>query len=333
METPYNETATDPFGDIEFYTISSNTKPNVSNISLLVDSATIDTILRDKKYFSYLGPMMTKHITTVTGSHLISYQIGEACFVMPGGTYIHISRVVYLPTSTRNLLSFQDIRRNGFHIRITEEDNQELLQILDREGCPIENIPAYSSVMYIIFLICSSKGEDAAFCVNIWHERIGHLGVSTMRRIILSTKRHKLQVSNLLKGMKPCEFCTLGKFVSRPHKWKLPHELPIMLQRNQGDIYGPIDPSCGPFRYFLGLIDASTKWSHVSLLASKNQTFPKLLAQIIQLRARFSDHPIQSIRLDGAREFKSQAFKTYCESTGIQLEHSLPYVHETNGLA
>jgi hypothetical protein len=118
--------------------------------------------------------MMTKHITTVTGSHLISYQIGEARHVMPGGTHIRIFKVVYLSTSTRNLLSFLNIRRNGFHLRATEDNNQELLQILDREGCPIENIPAYSSDMYIVPLICSSEGEDVAFCVNTWHERMGH---------------------------------------------------------------------------------------------------------------------------------------------------------------
>ena len=278
MKTLYEEMATDPFGDMKSHTISGDTEPNTLNIFLLVDSATTDTILRDKKYFSYLGPMMAKHITTITGSHLISYQIGEACLVMPRGTYIRISRVVYLPTSIRNLLSFQNIRRNGFHLRTAEEDNKKLLQILDREGCSIENIPAYSSGMYIVLFIYSSEGEDAAFCVNTWHECMGHLGVSMMRRIIPSTKGHNLQVSNLLKGMKPCKFCALGKFVSRHHKWKLPHELPIMLQRNQGDICGPIDPPCKPFRYFLGLIDASTKWSHVSILASKNQIFPRLLA-------------------------------------------------------
>ena len=143
--------------------------------------------------------MMTKHITTVTGSHLILYQIGEAYLVMPGGIYIRISRVVYLPTSTKNLLSFQDIRRNGFHLRTAVEDNQKLLHILDRKGCPIENILAYFSSMYIVLIICLSKGEDAAFCVNTWHERMDHPGVSMMRRIIPSTKGHKLQVSNLLK--------------------------------------------------------------------------------------------------------------------------------------
>ena len=192
MVTPYEETTADPFGDMESHTISGDTEPNTLNISLLVDSATTDIILRDKKCFSYLGLVMTKHITTITGSHLISYQIGEACLVMPKGTHIRISRAVYLPTSTRNLLSFQDIHRNSFHLRTAEEDDQEMLQILDREGCPIENIPAYSSGMYIVPLICSSEGEDAAFCVNTWHERMGHPGVSMMRRIIPSTKGHNL---------------------------------------------------------------------------------------------------------------------------------------------
>ena len=74
--TPYKETTTDPFRDMESHTISGDTEPNTLNISLLVDSATTDTILHDKKCFLYLGLVMTKHITIVTSSHLISYQIG-----------------------------------------------------------------------------------------------------------------------------------------------------------------------------------------------------------------------------------------------------------------
>jgi hypothetical protein len=132
--------------------------------------------------------------------------------------------------------------------------------------------------------------------------------------------------------MKPFEFCALGEFIVRPHKWKLPLELPFMLKRIQRDICGPINPPYGPFRYFFALIDVSTKWSHVSLLASRNLAFPKLLVQIIQLQARLSNHLIQSIRLDGVGEFKSQAFKTF-ESVEIHLEYSLLYVHETNSLA
>lgn len=84
--------ATNPFGDIESHIISRNTEPNTLNVYLLLDSATTDTILCDKKYFSYLGHVNRKHITTITSSHLISYQIGKACIVMPGGTCIRVSR-------------------------------------------------------------------------------------------------------------------------------------------------------------------------------------------------------------------------------------------------
>jgi hypothetical protein len=46
------------------------------------------------------------------------------------------------------------------------------------------------------------------------------------------------------------------------------------------------------------LIDASTRWSHVCLLSTRNYAFNKIMAQVIRLKANFSEHQIQSIRLD-----------------------------------
>ncbi|CAM8919718.1 unnamed protein product [Rhodiola kirilowii] len=81
------------------------------------------------------------------------------------------------------------------------------------------------------------------------------------------------------------------------------------------------------------LIDASSKWSHVCLLSTRNVAFARLLAQIIKLRAQFPDHTIKKIRLDNAGEFTSQAFDDYCMSVGISVEHSVAHVHTQNGLA
>ncbi|XP_074376698.1 uncharacterized protein LOC141718216 [Apium graveolens] len=81
------------------------------------------------------------------------------------------------------------------------------------------------------------------------------------------------------------------------------------------------------------LIDASTRWSHVCLLTTRNTAFAKLLAQIIKLRAQFPDHPIKSIRLDNAAEFTSATFNEYCMSVGISFEHPVAHVHTQNGLA
>ena len=81
------------------------------------------------------------------------------------------------------------------------------------------------------------------------------------------------------------------------------------------------------------LIDASSRWSHVCLLSSRNLAFAKLLTQIIRLRAQFPDYPIKAIRLDNAGEFTSQAFYDYCMSVGIKVEHSVAHIHTQNGLA
>ena len=80
------------------------------------------------------------------------------------------------------------------------------------------------------------------------------------------------------------------------------------------------------------LIDASTRWSHVCLLSSRNVAFARLLAQIIRLRAQFPDHPIKTIRFDNASEFSSQTFLDYCMSIGIDVQHPVAHVHVQNGL-
>ena len=77
----------------------------------------------------------------------------------------------------------------------------------------------------------------------------------------------------------------------------------------------------------------SIRWSHVCLISSRNVVFARLLAQIIQLRAQFPDHPIKTIRLDNAGEFSSQTFLDYCMSIGIDVQHLVAHVHSHNGLA
>jgi transposase InsO family protein len=118
-----------------------------------------------------------------------------------------------------------------------------------------------------------------------------------------------------------------------PSKNKIENESSLFLERIQGDICGPISPPCGPFRYFIVLIDASTRWSHVCLLTTRNVAFASLLAQIIQLRANFPDYQIKSIRLDNTGEFTSQSFNDYCMSIGIKVQHPVAHVHTQNGLA
>ena len=92
-----------------------------------------------------------------------------------------------------------------------------------------------------------------------------------------------------------CTACATRKLILRPSYLKIRAEPLKFLEMIQGDICGLMQPLSGPFRYFMVLIDASTRWSHVSLLSTRNHAFIKIIAQLIKLKAHYPKHQIQSI--------------------------------------
>jgi hypothetical protein len=155
-----------------------------------------------------------------------------------------------------------------------------------------------------------------------------------MRKITSNSVGHSLSDAKFSQSSDyTCTACATRKFILRPSSLKIQAEPLKFLEHIQGDIYGPIQPLSGPFRYFMVLIDASTRWSHVSLLLTRNHAFAKIIAQVIKLKVRHPEHQIQSIRMDSAAKFSSRAFNDYCMALGIQVQHSVPYVHTQNGLA
>ena len=118
-----------------------------------------------------------------------------------------------------------------------------------------------------------------------------------------------------------CESYAKGQLIVRPSRTKVGIESLIFLERIHGDICGPIHPASGPFRYFIVLIDASTRWSYVCLLSTRNNSFVKFIAKLIELRAQFPDYPIKSIRMDNVGEFTSKAFDDYCMALGIEVKY------------
>ena len=105
-----------------------------------------------------------------------------------------------------------------------------------------------------------------------------------LRRILHQSNGHSLTNGHISShNHYNCIACTQGKLITRPSSLKVDSDPPQFLERIQGDISGPIDPPSGPFRYFMVLVDASTRWSHVCLLSTRNLALARLLAQIIKL--------------------------------------------------
>ena len=132
----------------------------------------------------------------------------------------------------------------------------------------MEGLPSSPSGLYYTY-IKPTEGYVAMKTIfrntesfRIWHEWLGHLGLSMMRRIINNSTGHDVNGFPNPEDF-ICAACAKGKLITRPSLLKIRDESPMFLQRIQGDICGPIQPLLGPFGYFMVLIDASTRWCYV----------------------------------------------------------------------
>ena len=98
-----------------------------------------------------------------------------------------------------------------------------------------------------------------------------------MRKVLENSYGHPLKNLKILQSNEfSCPACSQGKLIIRPSSNKIGTESPMFLERIHGDICGPIHPQCGPFKYFMVVIDASTRWSHVCLLSTQNLALSRL---------------------------------------------------------
>ncbi|KAK1406586.1 hypothetical protein QVD17_42024 [Tagetes erecta] len=305
----------------------------------IADSGATHTILKSKKYFYELKPTKGM-IGTISGPSNLIEGVGKANLELSNDTKLLIDNALFSPKATRNLLSFKNIYHNGYDIQSRTIGDEKYLHIMKKNHI-FEEMPMLHSGLHYTYInvpqahmAVKEKIYDPS-TLNLWHDRLGHPGSTMMNRIIENTHGHSLKGQKIPQAdkMPLCTSCSHGKLITRPSKLKVEKELPMFLERIQGDICGPIHPSSGPFRYFMVQIDASSRWSHVSLLSTRNVAFAKFLAQIIKLRAHFPDYTIKTVRLDNAGEFTSHAFNDYCMSVGIVVEHPVAHVHTQNGLA
>jgi hypothetical protein len=133
-----------------------------------------------------------------------------------------------------------------------------------------------------------------------------------VRKIIENCTGHDLKDAKFSKSNNfVCTSCAMGNLILCPSPLKIHIDPLRFLEHIQGDICDPIQQLCGPFRYFMVLVDASTRWSHVCLLSTRNHTFAKFMTQVIRLKANYHAYRIKSIHMDNAIEFLSRAFNDY----------------------
>jgi hypothetical protein len=120
----------------------------------LVDSCTTNYILRKTKYFQ-THTRRTENILTIVGCDTNIVGFGRATIVLPMGMQVTIENTLLYPDSTRTLLSYRDIRKNGLYVITHEENNEEFIHIIKKNGNGhdiLERIHSLSSGLYYTYI-------------------------------------------------------------------------------------------------------------------------------------------------------------------------------------
>ena len=129
--------------------------------------------------------------------------------------------------SLRNLLSFKDICKNGYHIEIMNEGNKECLyitSIIYGKNIVAEKLPTFFFGLHHTtekpiksYAVINQKFNDPKI-FTLWHNRLGHPGSSMMRRIIEQSHGNPLKNQKiLLPNEFSCDPCSQGKLMSDHH--------------------------------------------------------------------------------------------------------------------
>ncbi|KAB2062525.1 hypothetical protein ES319_A10G158400v1, partial [Gossypium barbadense] len=95
--------------------------------------------------------MSNAHVNTISGSSKLIEGSGRAIILLPKYTKFIIDNALYSTKSQRNLMSFKDIRLNGYHIETMNKKNIEYLYITNVEHGKkyvLERQLVFSSCLY-----------------------------------------------------------------------------------------------------------------------------------------------------------------------------------------
>jgi hypothetical protein len=120
----------------------------------LVDSCTINSILREIKYFQALtwrsGNILTiaEHDATIVGSR-------RATITFLNGTQVTIEDALLYPDSTRTFINFRDIQKSGLHVCTYKDNKEEFLLIIKSSEYGheiLKRIPSTPSGLYYTYI-------------------------------------------------------------------------------------------------------------------------------------------------------------------------------------
>eukprot|EP00253_Pinus_taeda_P032314 PITA_32314 len=268
----------------------------------LIDSGASYHMAKNKAMFSSLHDCNTENI--YVGDDRSLNVVGTGTVHLDNGQF---NDVLCVPTLSSNLLSVYQITHSG-------------------EGKIVEFSPHD-----VVIKDLRDPKKILATVSKLWHERFGHLNYRSLQHLCKENMVTGLPMVSWRDGV--CSGCVLGKHHRDSFEKRASWHASAPLQLVHSDLCGPLPVSSfSGCKYFLTFIDDFSRRTWVYFLKLKSEVFNTFFAFKAFVEKQ-SGHQILKLRTDNGGEYVKNTFINFCTENGIQMQHTVPYTSQQNGVA
>lgn len=299
----------------------------------IIDSDASNHIVRDKSMYKTYE-LLEKPLKITIGDDFALQVIGKEQIEVDfsdGDTWEPgtLNDVWHVPNMGHtNLFSTGVVTKRGYEVVFCKED----VKIKNKKGQTV--LAGYSGDNGLYYLMIRLRGHVAkkvAGSVKLWHERLGHISVDTVKRMAKTNIVTGLDITTDDTTNFFCEGCVKRKMSRKPCQKKSSREDAVGA-RIHSDVCTMEVESISGKKYFVLFKDEASAFRKTYFIKEKTEVFDKLRDFVNEQRAERGDQ-MTTLRTDNGTEYVNARCVNYLKQKGIQIEKSVAYVHEQNGIA
>ena len=262
------------------------------------------------------------------GNVYINMQFGEH---KHKETQSMIYKVLHVPKLACNLFSVRAAASRGKSVRFSDTK----CWIYNKTG----NVCGMGSLVDKLYqLDCKpvslehvSVAAEQNHDIDLWHQRLGHLGKQRLQEILSKKLVNGMDISKSA-NLSFCEGCVEGKMHRNPFNSVGEIRSTEKLQLVHSDVCGPMSTeSIGGKKYFVTFTDDYSRCCSVYFMKHKSEVLEKF--KDFETTTACSGERIRKLRTDNGGEYVSKEFEAYLKSKRIFHEVTVPHSPEQNGVA
>jgi len=292
-----------------------------------LDSDASNHMTGHRAVFSELDEGHTGSVKFGDGSRVQIRGRGTVLFRYKDGEHRALTDVYFIPKLRSSIISLGQMDEHGAEVLI----HNGVLRIKDQDGRLLAKVQRTRNRLYLLDLKVEQPVCLTAACAEepwLWHGRLGHLNFDALGRL----GKMVIGMPSIKHAGELCDSCLAGKQRRMAFPKAAKYRAAERLELVHGDLCGPITPAThGGRRYFLLLVDDSSRYMWLRLLSSKDEAADGIKAVKESAEAE-SRKKLRVLRTDRGGEFTAVQFAEYCAGEGVERHLTAPDSPQQNGV-